>query len=343
MWPEEQPPGGASNPQNNPYQQPGYQQPNPYQQPGYQQYPQQGGQPNPYGAPQPQWGQQGPPGPPQPPGNGGGSRTKVVAVVAALAVVVAAGVTGYLVLGGKTDDRAGDGKARHASGSPSAPASPGATASDDADGDNPRGGTTEKPTVPGWKVVANPKFGTAFDIPPEWKVDSPDMSIFMEDHSDDDKLLTSVSGPATLKEKWCTEDADKDGRTEDTSLAVAGTRGENGAKDAGTAAVNRAPLYVYGGYTQPDKKHIQFDRKATPFTTASGVEGAYSWATSLSTPQKGKCASNGRAISFAFKNSVGDFVSFDLYGATGVDGAVDTKTIMKILGTVRLHGDPTSN
>ncbi|MFG3044780.1 hypothetical protein ACGFZR_07600 [Streptomyces sp. NPDC048241] len=332
MWPGEQPPGGAQNPQDNPYQQPGYQQPNPYQQPGYQQYP----QPNSYGQ-QPQWGP-----PTQPPGKPGGgkNRVKVVAIVSALAVVVTAGVTGYLVLGAKDDgrDEAKGGKKTSQAPTPSEP-SGGSSAPDD----NPRGGEGEKPVVAGWKVVVNPKFGTAFDVPPEWQLESTDTSYFMEDHADDDKLITSVSAPAVYKSKWCTDDSDKDGRTEDTSLAVAGTRGESGAKSPEQAAVMRVPWYIYGGYTQPDKKSLTYDKTTKPYTTSSGVKGAYAWARSSGSPQKGKCASDGKAISFAFRNSAQDIVSFDLYGAKGVKGEVDTATIMKILSSVRLHGDPTES
>ncbi|MFG3122731.1 hypothetical protein ACGFYO_12060 [Streptomyces sp. NPDC048201] len=330
MWPGEQPPGGAQNPQDNPYQQPGYQQPNPYQQPGYQQYP----QPSPYGQ-QPQWG------PPQPPGKpgGGSKRVKVVAIVSALAVVVTAGVTGYLVLGSKDDgpDEAKGG------GKTSQSPTPEPSVSSSTPDDNPRGGDGEKPVIAGWKVVVNPKFGTAFDVPADWQLESTDTSYFMEDHADDDKLITSVSAPAVYKSKWCTDDSDKDGRKEDTSLAVAGTRGESGAKSPEQAAVMRVPWYVYGGYTQPDKKSLTYDKKTKPYVTTSGVKGAYAWARSSGSPQKGKCASDGKAISFAFRNSAQDIVSFDFYGAKGVKGEVDTATIMKILSSVRLHGDPTGS
>ncbi|MFJ9818980.1 hypothetical protein ACIRU3_27750 [Streptomyces sp. NPDC101151] len=343
MWPGEQPPGGAQNPQNNPYQQPGYQQPNPYQQPGYQQYPQQSPQ-QPYGQ-QPQWGPPAPVGAPQPQppqggggGGGGGGRTKLIAIIAATAVVVAAGVTGYLVLGGSKDDEADNGKGKQKT-SHSPTTDPTATSS--PTNDDPRGSDTEKPTVAGWKVVVNPKFGTAFDVPADWEVQSPDVSYFMEDHADNDKLITSVSRPASYKSKWCTTDSNKDGKSEDNALAVAGTRGESGAKSPADAAVTRVPWYVYGGYTQPDKKSITFDKKATPYKTASGIEGAYAWARSVNSPQKGKCASDGKALSFAFKNSADDIVSFDFYGAKGVNDEVDTATIMKILSSVRLHGTPT--
>ncbi|MDK1344753.1 hypothetical protein QNO09_15855 [Streptomyces sp. 378] len=333
MWPGQQPPGGEQNPQgNNPYQQPEYQQPNPYQQPGYQQ------QPNPYGQ-QPQWNTPAPAGAPQPPqGGGGGNRTKLVAIIAATAVVVAAGVTGFLVLGGDKGATAdGGGKSDRTSAAPSAeePSAP-------ATGDNPRGGEAEQPTVKGWKVVINPKWGTAFDVPADWEVAAPTSSVFFEDEkSDDGKPLILMSAPAFYKSKWCTSDDDKDGRSETESLAGAGTKGADGAKNTDEVAVNQVAWWVYGGYTQPDKKSVKADDKAKPYTTASGVKGSVAWAYSENTPDKGKCASDGKAVTFGFKNSAGDFVAWSFFGAKGVTGEVPEKTIMKILSTVRLHGEPT--
>ncbi|MEV8032512.1 hypothetical protein [Streptomyces sp. NPDC086182] len=347
MWPEQQPPGGEQNPQDqNPYQQPGYQQPNPYQQPGYQQtghqqpgYPQQ--VPGAYG-PQPgqqQWGAPGPAGAPEPP-RGGGNRTKVTAIVAAGAVVVAAGVTGALLLGGSKDQKADGGdKGKAANPTTSAPQEPSASPSD---GD-PRGGAEEQPTVAGWKVVVNPKWGTAFDVPADWEVASPGTSVgFEKDNAKaGDKPLIVMSAPAYFKSKWCSSDDDRDGRTEDTALGAAGTKGASGAKNTDEVAVNQVPWWVFGGYTQPDKKSLTFDEKAKPYTTDSGVTGSIAWARSKNTPQKGKCASDGKAITFGFKNSAGDYVAWNLYGATGVKDEIPDATILKILSTVRLHGDPT--
>jgi len=368
MWPEQQPPGGEQNPQDphspqhaqvpphNPYQQPGYQQPNPYQQPGYQQtgYPQSNPGPDPY--PQPGWGAPAPMGTPQPPsgGEGGGNRTKITAIVAAAAVVITAGVTGFLVLGGDKEETANSGDNGKQSGQ-SAPASTSASASTDpgdsasasasasAPDDNPRDSQAEQPTVAGWKVVVNPKWGTAFDVPAEWEVKSPGTLIGFEetDAKAGAKPLITMSAPAYYKPKWCVSDDDKDGRTSDTALSAVGTKGASGAKNADEVALNQVPWWVYGGYTQPDKKSLVFDEKATPYTTKSGITGSLARAHSKNTPKTGKCASDGKAITFGFKNSAGDYVAWSLYGATGVTGEVPEKTIMQILSTVRLHGDPT--
>lgn len=358
MWPGQQPPGGEQNPQDpnqpnhpgnppapNPYQQPGYQQPNPYQQPGYQ-------QPNPYQQ-QPQQGWNAPTtplGPPQPPQGGGkDNRTKIVAIVAAAAVVVAAGVTGFLVLGGDKDDEAKDGDKKNPAASRSASPSPSVSASTPG-GDNPRGSDAAvQPVVAGWQPVVNVKHKTVFDVPPGWEVSpggSDQIIGFEYDYKDKkgkkEHGMTTVSAPAEFKSKWCSEDSDKDGRDEDTSLAGAGTRGEDGAKTAAQAAENRVPWWIYGGYTEPDLKSVKVG-KAEDFTNGQGVKGSLIKATSENTPQKGKCASDGKAVVFAFQNGAGDFVSFDLWGAKGVDDELDDATIDKILGSVRYYKDPTAS
>ncbi|WP_406836362.1 hypothetical protein ACICHK_07890 [Streptomyces sp. AHU1] len=347
MWPGQQPPGGEQNPQDqNPYQQPGYQQPNPYQQPGYQQsgYP----QTNPYGQQpgQPQWGAPSDPlGMPQASGGdgGGGNKTKVTAIVAALAVVIAAGVTGFLVLGGgDKDDKAGG----DSSESPKTSASTSASASASASAANPRGGDDEKATIDGWKVVVNPKWGTAFDVPPDWNVSTSGTFIgFEDDKKGDGSVLIGMSAPAFLKEKWCTSDSDKDGRTEDTSLAAAGTKGQSGAKNTEDVARNDSAWWVFGGYTdQKDasKKLLKIG-KPEAYTTAAGIEGSVATTYSKGVAKKGKCDSDGKATTFAFKNSAGDFVSWTLYGAKGVKDEIPDATVKKILSTVRLHGDPAAS
>ncbi|MFF9896051.1 hypothetical protein [Streptomyces longispororuber] len=323
----------------NPYQQPGYQQPNPYQQPGYQ-------QPHPYQQPAagPQGGWSAPTAPsgvPQAPvgtggggtGGGGGNRTKVIAIAAAAAVVVAAGVTGFLVLGG--DDDKDDAR-------PEAAPTKAAPTPDDGDDDERGTDGDPKPTIPGWHVVVNAKWGTAFDVPPDWQPQGPGFAINMEDHKTG-KPVAAMGSPALLKPKWCTHDDDKDGRFEDVELGATGTKGARGAKNTDEVAINTVGWWIYGGYTQPDKKSFTLDEKAQPYTTKSGIKGSFAWARSTNTPQRGKCASDGKAISFGFKNSAGDFVSWNLYGAKDVKEEIPTDTIMKILSTVRLHGKPTAS
>ncbi|MGI5483987.1 hypothetical protein [Streptomyces lavendofoliae] len=360
MWPGQQPPGGEQNPQDqNPYQQPGYQQPNPYQQPGtppppsappqqpgYPTHPglQQPGHPGQPGYPPPNPYQQPtaqqyaapgqPPGPPVPPPHGGDDKRKtaLVAIVAATAVVVAAGVTGFLVL--KDDDKsttAGqDPKPSKSVSKPSeAPPAPSG---------NPRDGSTAaKPSIPGWKVVHNPKRSALFDVPADWEVVGAGTSVGFEDEKKGDgSSVVIMSAPAEYKSKWCTEDANKDGRQEEHGLAMVGTKGGQGAKNTAEAAYNEAGNWVWAGYAQTEPKGTVKVTKATPFTTTSGLTGHVATATALNTKKEGKCDTDGKSIAFSFKNAKGDFVSWVLYANAGIPDEVEDATIRKILATVRL-------
>ncbi|MEU3742980.1 hypothetical protein AB0E78_38735 [Streptomyces sp. NPDC032198] len=343
MWPGQQPPGGEQNPQDqnpNPYQQPGYQQPNPYQQPGYQQQPHPGAFSQPE---QPQWAAPTPPPmPPQPGGGrgGDGNKTKVTAIVAALAVLVAAGVTGFLVLGGDKDDQA-DKK------TPAKSAAPKPTPSPTGDGGSERGTDKgPKPTVKGWQVVVNPKWGTAFDVPADWEVDTPDTFIGFEDNEKGDgSVLIGMSAPAHYKSKWCSSDDDKDGTKDDTALGAVGTKGQNGAKNTKDVARNDSAWWVFGGYTgqkKADKKRIKIS-KVKSYTTASGIKGSVATSTTSGVVKEDKCDSDGKATTFSFKNADGEYVAWSLYGAKGVKDEIPDATVQKILSTVRLHGDPSES
>ncbi|MFI8824957.1 hypothetical protein [Streptomyces sp. NPDC053431] len=352
MWPGQQPPGGEQNPQDqnqNPYaqpgQQPGYGQPNPYQQqpptqPGYaqpnpyQQQPTQPGygQPNPYQ--QPTVPQYTVPGPVQPAGGDGGKKkqTTLVAIVAAVAVLAAAGVAGYLVIGKDDDksDQAGDPKP-----SQSAPTTPGTSSSPPLD--NPRDGAGHQPTIPGWKVVYNPKYGTLFDVPPEWELSKPGVVTFFEDEKKGDgSPVVTMSAPAHLKSNWCALDTDKNGTEETWGLSTAGTKGGQGAKDTAEAAFNEAGNWVWAGYAQHMPKGTIKITKAVPYTTTSGLQGSMATAVAPNIKKRNKCESDGKSFAFSFKNAKGDFSSFVLYAAKGVKDELPDATIKQIVSTVRL-------
>ncbi|QEU81637.1 hypothetical protein [Streptomyces subrutilus] len=337
MWPgQQQPPGGEQNPrdaQQNPYQQqPG--QPNPYQQPGCgdQQpgygYPQQGYQPPPPVQP---WGQPQPP-PPQPPRGGSPFATRTVAIVAASAVVVAAAATGAFVL--TRDDKKTQADDKPVA-SPSAP--PASAPAPAGSSPNPRAGGDVKPVIPGWKVVLNPKYGTAFDVPPEWNVLGAGMAVGFEDESKNDgSPLITMSGPAYLKEDWCKVDSNKDGREESTSLAGTGTKGGQGAKDTAEAVRNEAGNWAFAAYAQKAPKGTTKVSEPKEYTTSSGLKGHTATASVSGLPKENKCSSDGKSVAFSFKTANGDFSTWVFYGAAGVPDEVPQATLDKILSSVRL-------
>ncbi|MFI9172347.1 hypothetical protein [Streptomyces lincolnensis] len=325
MWPGQQPPGGGQDPQQqppatgNPYQQPGYQQPNPYLQ---QQPP--AWHTAPVGAAPP-----GPPGPPAPPG--GGRRTKVIAITAALAVVAAAAVTGAFLLGGDTDDEAAPGPSPSPTSSSSSSPSPSPSPSGD-----PRGGDGQKPTVAGWKVVVNPNAGVAFEVPADWALKPRTLITWVSENDDpDDNPLVAMQAPADLKEKWCGTDEDKDGEIDYAPLASAGSRGNNNVQSTAQVAREDSATWVYGMYTQPDRKKITTG-PVTSFTTASGLTGSVATSRSSGAVKKDKCDTDGKATTFGFKDARGNFASWSFVGARGVSEEVPDATVEKIMKTVRI-------
>ncbi|MEV7414064.1 hypothetical protein [Streptomyces sp. NPDC089919] len=286
-------------------------------------YPQQGQYPQPPTAEQWSYAQ-----PYETPGTPGGKRkTAKVAIIASVVVLLAAGGMGAYVL---TQD---DDKKSVADDKPTTPPSSSAPASPSA---NPRAGGEIKPTIPGWKVVVNPKYGTAFDVPPEWQVDTPDTYVgFADDTKTDGRPVTSFSAPAFLKEKWCSVDHDKDGDLEDYALAGTGTKGGQGAKDTASGAHNEAGNWVWAPYAQKEKSKIKIG-KSRPFTTKSGLKGHYATATANGLKKENKCSTDGKSIAFTFHVANGDFASWVLYAPNNVKDELDHTVIKKIMSTVRL-------
>ncbi|MFI0776418.1 hypothetical protein [Streptomyces sp. NPDC021212] len=353
MWPGQQPPGGEQNPQDqNPYRQPGYQQPNPYQQPGYQQpnpyqqpqqpgYPGQQGQPAqqghqpgygpPQGQPAPGWNTpSGPAGAPPPPDKK--KRTATIAIVAAVAVVAAAVITGVVILNqddGK-DDQAKDDK------KPAAPASSSAPAEDPSAGDedNPRagGGAAEvKPVIPGWQTVVSPKRHDAFDVPANWTVKKPDLSIGFEDEKGNPLVI--MSAPAKYKENACSVKNDR-GEEETSGIAGTGTKGAQGAKTEASAAKTEAENWVFAAFDQKQTG----TRKVTdakPFKSKHGLKGYTSTATVTGVKKTDKCVTDGKAVTVTYTDINGDFATWVLYSAKGVKDEVPDATIKKIMSSLR--------
>ncbi|MEU4920758.1 hypothetical protein [Streptomyces parvus] len=261
---------------------------------------------------------------PPPSRSGGRRRSSVIAVVAATAVVLAAGITGFLVLG---DDGKPDAGPTGADVVPPS-ASPG----------EPRGGAEDgtAPLVPGWKTVINAKRGIAFDVPVDWAVKSSGWVTYVAENDDPDETpLVGFAAPAILKEKWCRSDDDGNGTQEDTPLASVGSRAEPDARDTTEAARENARLWVYGSYAQPAKEKVTTGA-AKPFTTKSGLTGKVATATSTGVDGTGRCAHDGKATAFAFENPAGETLSWTFVGVRGVDDEVPDPTVRKILGTVRL-------
>ncbi|WP_185932927.1 caspase, EACC1-associated type [Streptomyces sp. WAC 01325] len=252
---------------------------------------------------------------------GNGRRSQRMVFPTATVVVIAAVIAGTLLLNKdhKTLTDASKGGKVTTSVSPS---------------ENAHGLEGAKPLIKGWKTVVNAKYGTAFDVPPGWDVDDPDISAGFASDSEPDKPLVLMAAPAWYKEKWCTDGSGKDGDVETTALASTGTKGLQGAKDTESAAQETANSWAYAAYAQ--NQGVAQDHPATKFTTAWGLEGHWGKSTVTGIAKKRKCDHNGYAMAFVFKNAKGVFTAWVLHSATNVKGEIPDATAKMIMSTVRL-------
>ncbi|HEY5835227.1 hypothetical protein [Streptomyces sp.] len=366
MWPGDQQPGGQQYPQGNPPQQAQgpYGQPNPYAQPGYQpsgyrqpEYPQTQpyGTQNPYAqpvghpqqppagypAPQP-WGPPAPGAPDGPPPGNRRNLTIGIAVTAALAVIAAV-VIGAVSL-------TGDGKKNEAKdpaptpGAPTAttptpsPATPTATAPAVGGGsdDSPRGAPDSvdiKPVVPGWQVVKRGERNVAFDVPPDWTLDSEGTTIGFEDK--DHNPAVAMGAPAYYKHDWCTNGSSTADR------GAVGTKGANGAKSIRNAAEVQAEAWAYWAYENDGKGTFSKAQRSRPFSNAHGITGWQAQAGATGIPRTSRCSSDGAAYTVAWVDPTQSdptkrLVVWVLYCDRGVADELPESTIEKIKSSIRL-------
>ncbi|MEO3762623.1 hypothetical protein [Streptomyces sp. B8F3] len=312
MWPGQQPGGEQHQQQPNPYQQ----QPAPHGPQGYdgQQQHQQ----------QEQWGQSAPPGAPVP-GKSGTSPRVAVAIIGAVAVIAAAAVTGVVLLN-EDDDGGGQASPGGGGGSPSASPSPSASEKPvlKDDPDNPRGVADDQkiePVVAGWKAVYNAKRHNVYDVPPEWEVQSPTMTIGFED---DSGPLVSMTGAALYKDGICKY----------ASRAGAGTKGGIGAKNTKEAVENEAGAWAEAAFNTSKKATVK-QTEPVAFSSKHGLKGHMATATVTGVPRETKCSADGKIVAFTYTDVNGEFATWVLYSDTGVDDEVPEDTIAKIMDSLR--------
>jgi hypothetical protein len=92
--------------------------------------------------------------------------------------------------------------------------------------------------VPGWQVVTAPKAGIAYDVPPDWKVDTPDTVVGFSDNQGNPQVEMNYA--ATYKEGFCTGHSG-------SFRAQTGVNSTQTA-DPGQAATETAQTWANAGY-----------------------------------------------------------------------------------------------
>jgi hypothetical protein len=174
--------GQPLQPGQQPAQQPGY--PQPAQHPGYPQPGYQPGyQPGGYGGP----------------GGGPPRRNNLPWILGLVALVVVAGVTATVLLINKDDE------STNAAGSPTSEKATPTTETTpppttDTTSLSPEDIQTD-PVIPGWQGVLSSRDKAAYDVPPDWKVESPGTIVGFEDNEGNPVAL--MHGVATYKPDAC--------------------------------------------------------------------------------------------------------------------------------------------
>jgi hypothetical protein len=314
----------------NPYAQPA---PSPHQ-PGYPQQP-----PGGYPAAQ-QWGPPVPGGPEGPPPGGRKNTTTGIAIAAALAVIAAV-VVGAVVLSGG-DDKENEATDPTLSSAPATPtptmSSPGSTdpAVSGGSSDSPRGApeaVNVQPVIPGWKVVKRGERNVAFDVPPDWTLDSEGITIGFEDK--DGGPAVAMGAPAYYKHDWCTSGNSTADR------AAVGSKGANGAKSVRNAAEVQAEAWAYWAYQEDGKGTFSKPFNSKAFSNAQGITGWQAQATASAIPKTTRCTADGAAYTVAWidptqSDPTKRLVVWVLYCDRGVADQLPEPTIEKIKSSIRL-------
>lgn len=287
------------------------------------------GQPVPYGGYQ-GFGlyQQQPPPPPRKP-----DRTPWI-VAAAAVVVVAVGVVTTLLL---VDSRSDPGTPIAATTSTPPPPS---SSSSSTKRPSPRPTTSKTPTevkdilvepvVEGWQGVLSPKEGVAYDVPPDWKVQTPGTIVGFEDN--DGKPAAVMHGVSTYKDGACPG-------------ARGSYRGHVGFATADELALDVAArggvkLFAESAALNPDgSKAPVVVNEIAPRKVGQGKVDAVTATAVLTVTQPGECPSPSVLFtSVAFK--VGTRTAlFVMYMDQGVPDALPAEVAEKVIASLRPHSE----
>lgn len=279
-----------------------------YGQPGYGQQP-------PYGGPPPGYGQPYPGGPGGPPG-GGNRKVWLFAGVGVLVVaLIAAVVTVVLVNRNSTENSA------KSSTTPSlisalTPTSTPAAKPTTTKTTGPKPSGTPNAVIPGYQVVVIPDNGAAYDIPPDWKIDTSGQTEFSSD-SDSIPIAGLAQDGLNYCPNYVRTNAFLSQSTESDPAKAAADIGVRMGKIGWSTSTGATP------------------GTAENFQSSDGqLQGVYLETKGTAPAPSPGCASSYSVYTFAFPGDNGAFV-FTIAADTGVDKSVDSATAKKILASIR--------
>lgn len=261
------------------------------------------------------WAQPGPSG--QPPRRG---RGLVITLVTLAVVLVLGGATTAVVL----NSRASSSQAASAPPSAtSAPTTTTSTAPSTTIKDPSEQQTFVAPVVAGWRGIAWPTYGVAYDIPPSWQP-KPGTQLGVGDDSTPDHVL--VSAASLYLENYCV-----DSRTSYRGLTGITSSPD---KDTTAAATNLIDKWAHYGFTSPSGAGPKVS-KAAPQQLRMGTTMA-TLASATITPAAGvPCAAPTEAISVLALPSTNGSALVVALGDQGFTGAVSPQDLQRIVTSLR--------
>ncbi|GAA3356087.1 hypothetical protein [Saccharopolyspora gregorii] len=266
-------------------------------------------------APQPAAAPPPPPPPPPPKRN----RGPLVALSAAVAVVLVVVITAVLFGGSGEDDDAQAGTApAPASESLAAPQ----TSAETSPGSSPPTAPAPAPLVPGWQAVAVPKRQAAYDVPPEWRLETPDNVIGFGEQDDP----VTMTGVAIYQRGYC---PDRGG----SFRALAGATARRGPDDA-TVATDTARRFAELAYGADARIELG---PPQPVVLPGGLPGTKVVATAF--PAPAACGAPSAVVNVLATNGNGESSVVHVVGADQeVPGAVTPDVLDGITASVRPAG-----
>jgi hypothetical protein len=176
----------------------------------------------------------------------------------------------------------------------------------------------------GWHAIGHQQRGIAYDAPPNWRVESPSTTIGFEDSHGPE---VGMSAAAEYKAGYCSGHP----ASSRAGSGVAAMRGT----DLGQAAHAAARAWARAAY----EEGVQHPRLTIGKPRALKVSGAHAVevTATVQIPKPGHCGSPDGVVDAVAMSGGGASGIFIIYADEGVSGAVPSKVLGQMVGSLRRY------
>jgi hypothetical protein len=222
------------------------------------------------------------------------------------------------------------------------PGQPGPGGQDPGTGPSPAPPAAEalglEPLIPGWQVVVVPQRGLAYDVPPDWRIEEPDIIIGFEE--EDPSAPFGYSPRVVMSGVARGGDRGQDCATDsgDTAASYTGTSGAGEVVDTAQMAGYLAGEWASAAFENDAGPPAVSQVAAEPYA-ANGLTGHVVRATAdalVGSPPDPCAPVHGRvAVASVLAPAGDDVYNFVVYGDADGPHALPEETVAMILSTLR--------